>query len=279
MLFGYSGSAAVFRKIKKLIHISSEDDIPSLNFRVKNFFSNKTALFLLIFIMCDLGVRSIIFFAGVPFSGRYFIPFSITLTVFAAAGIFPLSEFLSKTAFRFNMKISPWKFFILILAVTFFAYSAKALLPHFDKPFLKKFGLIIRRKTPDENMAVILTNKLDERFGYYGGTDKFLQFYRYNGKWFLKKKVRNKNASKWISAGNADSLKSFIQLLKEELASEFPGQNNISLFVIIRSSRNQSINKHLELFEKYSNMQFIKSLPASKGRSMNLYELHLPAQQ
>jgi hypothetical protein len=201
------------------------------------------------------------------------------LTIFAAAGIFPLSEFISKTAMKFNLKISPWKCMSLILIITFFAYSAKALLPHFDKPFLKKFGTIVKKKTPEGNIAVILTNKIDERFGYYGGTENFLKFYRYNDKWFLKKKVRNKNASKWIIAGNADSLEAFINLVKRELALEFPGQKNISLFVIIRSSRNQSVNKHLELFEKYSKMQFIRSLPASKGRSMNLYELHLPAQQ
>jgi hypothetical protein len=273
-LFASLGKNEFCGKIRNLIKLSSHDDIPSLNFRVKGIIQNRVSLFLMIFIVCELGVRSVIFFAGVPFSGRYFIPFSISITIFAAAGIFPFSEFLTKAVGFVKIKIQPWKFFYAIILITCFAYTGKALLPHFDKPFLKEFGAAIKKRSHNRGISVILTNKLDERVGYYGGTEHFFKFYIHKGKWYLQKKVRNKNASKWIIAGKRDSLSSFIQLIDSEIELNFPGEKNINLFVIIRSSRNKTVNKELESLEKCKKMLFIQELPASKKRSMKLYELH-----
>jgi len=247
----------------------------TLQFHIRNIFSNRIFFFLLTFIFCDLAVRTLIFFAGVPFSGRYFIPFSISFTIISTAGIFPLSEFISKLAQYCKFELPPWKALFFILLIIFSAYSTKALLPHFDKQYLKVFGSAIKQNSMNSSNVIILTNNLDERVGYYSGTENFLSFNINNHKWILRKKIKNKNAYKWKIANNAENCQQFISILKNELHSKIIKSENLKLFVIIRTYKNKKLNQKLTNFEKQPQMHKIKALPTTKNRVIKLYEYDL----
>ena len=262
------------------------EKIPGFNIN----FKSPVLIFIVLFILCDLGIRGMVFFAGIPFSGRYFIPFSISISIFAAAGIIPISNCIA-TKIPLKNKPSVHIIIILMLIAIVLSYSAKTLRPHFDKPWLQTFGRLIKENTGKNEKAVILSNKLDERYGYYGNTELFIQFQ--TGKtWTIQKKIKNKNASRWILCKQTSNLNIFLEKLKQitnkmkrsDIKNKLTSNNNseikpsykIKNFAIIRTYGEKSLNKKLEELKKLANMKKIKSLPYKKNRKIILYMYTLP---
>jgi hypothetical protein len=234
-------------------------------------FREPALLFMLTFIVCDLGVRAMLFFGGIPFSGRYFIPFTISISIFAAAGVIPVSNYIASKLLPSKKNISPQLIAIILLLIICISYSGKNLIPHFNKPWLQAFGKIIKEKTGKDEQAVILSNKLDERYGYYGNTESFIQFH--TGKsWRIQKKIRNKNASHWVFCKKPPNLKAFSEKLKQiSNKMKIPGKK-IKRFAIIRTYGKKDLDAKLLRFEKLVKMKKIKTFSYKKNRTITLYE-------
>ena len=241
-------------------------------------FKSPALIFLILFIICDLGIRATVFFAGIPFSGRYFIPFTIIISIFAAGGIVPISNLIANKLPLKN-KLSVHIIVILIMCIITLSYSGKVLLPHFNKPWLRSFGQIIKERTKQNEKAVILSNKLDERYGYYGNTEKFIQFQA--GKtWTIHKKIKNKNAARWILCKQTEDLDIFLekikQITKKMQERDIKSTYKIKHFAIIRTYGKKKLDTKLVKLEKLAKMKMIKSFPYKKKRKIILFEYTIP---
>ena len=261
-------------KNNMLSKLFNSEQIPGLKIN----FKSPTLIFILLFFLCDLGIRATVFFAGIPFSGRYFIPFTIIISIFAAAGIIPISNCIA-TKLPLKNKPSIHIVIILIISTIGLSYSGKILLPHFDKPWLQTFGKLIKENTGKNEKAVILSNKLDERYGYYGNTELFIRFQA--GKlWTIQKKIKNKNASRWILCKQTESLEVFLKKIKQITnkmkKQDIKSTSKIKNFAVIKTYGKKELDEKLAKLEKLAKMKMIKSFPYKKKRKIILFEYTLP---
>lgn len=242
--------------------------------------------FLTLFLICDLIARMVIFFAGVPFSGRYFYPLSVTIAIFAAAGITPfigflhrlmrntqkveesnspkLYKFFNSNIIRKTARITEFQLYAFIILVIGISYSLKALHPRNDKPWLQMIPSKIKQLTPENSKPVIISNYMDERFGYYAGTTE-LYILKPDDNWNLLKRVKTENDSKWISFDNKRGIESF--------ADKISKLNSNSIFIILRVGKDGNSPANTELIDKLPRLKLVKEFTDRKKRKLKLYML------
>ena len=134
-------------------------------------------LFVLIFISVDMLVRIVSFFAGVPFSHRYFYLFMILVTIFAGFGMSGFTAFIKKYTEKKYPGLTETVISASILLIVCCAYSGKALHVSGDKKWIKEIASVIKDHTSNrEDDAVILSNYDESRFAYYAGCRETLLF-------------------------------------------------------------------------------------------------------
>lgn len=222
---------------------------------------------LLIFLICDLGVRMIVFFGGVPFTGRYFYPFAITIAIFAAAGIIPLVDFLvflDEKTLNKKLKHKKFQIFALIVIIIGVSYSIKALLPRNDKPWLQTIPAAIKHIAPPGKTPVIMSNNLDERFGYYAGTDE-LYIIDPDDDWRMLKRFQTASDSKFKYLDDKRGITNLVDKIKLIGAER--------VFIIMYLDKNQSTPSDTELQEKLPGIKLFGTFTDRKKRVYKLYTI------
>ena len=165
--------ASVARRFfRKSPPVSRDASDTSLHASVLYVLRRSNGLTLLLSVLfCDLLARMIPFFAGIPFSHRYFYPFAALATPLAALGFVALSDALHRPISAKFPSLSKNKLSVLFLGVACLAYSGKALMPRQDKKWLRNVPYAILKATPKGEKPVLYTNYLDTRLAYYSGAD------------------------------------------------------------------------------------------------------------
>ncbi len=158
---------------------------------------SRPMIFLILLLIVDLILRMVIFFSGVPFSGRYFLPSMIILTVCTGVGMLAFIQFISKYLIKKFPKLTEKHITIAVVLIILFAYSGKALHHSNDKKWLKDVSSLIKSNILPGKRAVILSNYEENRFAYYSGCDEMLLFAP--GKNFqIRRRVRDGNDNRWL---------------------------------------------------------------------------------
>ena len=162
----------VQRIFRKHIPLIQNDSGTPARLDVFNTLRGAKGLSLVLAILtCDLLMRIIPFFAGIPFSHRYLYPFAIMSTFFAAIGLTTLSDSLWQPLSRKFTKLSKNGMLLILLTIVFLAYAGKSLRPKTDKKWLLEIPTLIRSKTPKGEKAILFSNYLDMRLEYYSGAE------------------------------------------------------------------------------------------------------------
>jgi len=236
-------------------------EVAFLLFSKKTFLRVKESRVLrviLIFIVCDLSVRAIVFFAGVPFSGRYLIPWTIGLALLAGGGAASFADFAAKTA-RVSKNI------VLLVAFSAIAigYSVKALHPRTDKPWLREIPARIKALTPEGMEPVIMASYMDERFGYYADTNRLVEL-RPGDDWTILVRKRRPGGyaySRWTPVGKGlDGLGRLIR-----------GLGRSRVFIILRVDDGGCPASKVEELERLPGLTLDSTYTDKKKRRFNLY--------
>jgi hypothetical protein len=140
---------------------------------LKDLLNLRPLRILMIFISVDLTVRTLVFFAGAAYSGRYLLIWSISAgIIFATSGfkhVINFLHFIVRSSTRYDLDR---KFIIITVLLTIASgYSLKALRLRHDKPWLQAVGKVIEQHNTTNKSAVIYTNYSDRRWGYYAHTE------------------------------------------------------------------------------------------------------------
>jgi len=211
-----------------------------------------------IFIVCDLIVRMVVFFAGVPFSGRYFLPWTVGLAVFVGGGFKPFVEFVSR-----KTRLAESVIAAIVLCAIAIGYSIKALHPRMDKPWLQAIPAKIRSLTPEEMEPVIISNYMDGRFGYYAGTDRLLML-RPEEDWSLYAQRRRCGQDvRWTRLKRKAGL--------EGLRGLVSGLNHQRVFIVLRVGNHGADSAEVAELESLKCLRVVESYKDKKGRRFKLY--------
>ena len=217
---------------------------------------------LLIFIFSDLLIRMVVFFAGIPFSGRYLLPWTIGVLIVCGAGLTPLVSFVSsKIPERIN-KISQFHIYAFIVFGIMTGYSIKALHPRNDKPWLQAIPAKIRSIATAGVKPVIITNYMDERFGYYAGTTSLYEL-KISENWNLLKKVKKGNDARWQSFDHKRGI--------ENLNNKIERLGKQRVFIIVRLKKHGKSKTDMAILEKLPGIKLVKTFTDRKKRKLNLY--------
>jgi len=232
----------------------------------KKLKESKALRFFSIFLVCDLGVRGVIFFAGVPFSGRYLFPFAVAIAILAAFGIIPLVEILQKVILKVkcNIKINTFYLYAILIIIIGISYSIKALLPRNDKPWLQRIPAAIKKLVPEGKTPVIISNKLDERFGYYADTTQIYMLDPAKN-WVLMEKVKTDTDSKFIACSRKRGIANLAEKINE-LGAE-------RVFIIMRVGKDGNSVPNTELLKKLPGIHLSGTFTDRKKRILKLYSI------
>lgn len=219
---------------------------------------------LVIFLLGDLGVRTLLFFSAVPFSQRYFYPFSVTITIIAATGIIPLVEIISTKIIRKSSEINKFAIYALLITVIGVSYTLKAIHPRNDKPWLQMIPAAIRKLTPENKTPVIISNNLDERFGYYAETTELYQIHPEQN-WLLMKRVPNKDDSEWEPLDQQRGISNLAEKIEKI------GSNRV--FIILKVEKSGTSESDIELNEKLPGINLSGTFTDRKKRRFKLYTI------
>ena len=212
----------------------------------------------LVFIVCDLAVRAVVFFAGVPFSGRYFLPWTVGFALLAGGGFEPLAEFAA-TRTRVSKNIVG----IVVFCAIAIGYSIKALHPRKDKPWLQAIPAKIRSLTPEEMEPVIISNYMDGRFGFYADTSRLILL-QPEKEWALYVQRRRCGGDvQWSQLKRDVGLKGLRGLVF--------GLNNQRVFIILRVDSHGASSDQVAELESLSCLRVVESYADRKGRRFKLY--------
>jgi len=238
-----------------------------LPFSLKNFKLLKSSpimRLLVIFLICDFGIRTILFFSAVPFSQRYFYPFSVTVIIIAASGIIPFVEIISSKILKKTSEIEKFSLYFLLLAIIGISYSLKAIRPRNDKPWLQMIPAAIKHLTPEGKSPVIISNNLDERFGYYAGTTEVYQLYPRKN-WLLMKNIQIEEGSDWAPFDKKRGIDNLAEKIKQ-IGTE-------RVFIIMKVAKNGTSESDTELNEKLPGIKHTGTFTDRKKRVFKLYTI------
>lgn len=236
-------------------------------FSLANFKKLKESRFLrwlLIFLVCDLGVRMVLFFGGVPFTGRYLYPFAITIAIFAVAGLVPLVTFLDEKILQKKLTDRKFQMYALIILIIGVSYSIKALLPRNDKPWLQAMPAAIRQFCPAGKTPVIISNNLDERFGYYAGTEE-MYILKPEKDWLLMKRFEDEEDSKFLPLDKKRGIPNLAEKINQMGADR--------VFIFMYLDKNESTPSDTELTQGLPGIQFKGKYTDRKKRVYKLYTI------
>lgn len=125
---------------------------------------------LLAFAFCDLSIRLLLFFGGIPYQGRYLHPLIIISCPFAALGFFGLLKFLESFSAKFKW-LTRDNCIKVFCAVIIVAHGGKALSPPDRKVWLNEIPECIRKACPPGAKPVLISEFPDIRTAYYAGAE------------------------------------------------------------------------------------------------------------
>jgi hypothetical protein len=260
-----------FLLLKRLFIAIFPAELVLIPFAVKSFKLLKSSAvmrLLIIFLIVDLGVRTLLFFSAVPFSQRYFYPFAITISIIAASGFIPLVHFISSKILKRTSTIQKFTLSALLIVIVGVSYSLKALKPRNDKPWLQMIPTAIKQLTPENKTPVIICNDLDERFGYYAGTTDLYQLHP-DKKWLLLKRVQTEEDSDWAPLDQKRGIHNLAEKIKQ-MGSE-------RVFIIMKVEKNGTSESDIELNEKFPGITLTGTFTDRKKRVFKLYTINYTA--
>lgn len=150
----------------------------------KNF-----AAFRFVIIMFAFGIlyRCFVFFAGVPFSRRYFYGLLGVIVLLSAPGIPKMAEFLLKLLSKRFPKADLKRIIAFLTALVCLICLGKALNPDFSKKYMYEIPETIKKLCPENIRPVVITTSQDRRISYYAGAE-YIMFSEYSQpiRWMLK---------------------------------------------------------------------------------------------
>ena len=251
----------------RLLKVIYPAELVLLPFAYKSFKLIKTSpymRFMIVFLICDLGARAVIFFAGVPFSQRYFYPFAVIVAIFATSGIIPFVDILSVKVLKRTSEMQKFNLYFFLIIVIGLSYSMKALRPRNDKPWLQAISSVIKQLSPPNTTPVIICNHLDERFGYYAGTTEMYQLYP-SKDWLLMKRVKTENDSRWVPFDNKRGIKN--------LSAKIAKMNPERVFIILRVGKDGNSESNTQLTENLPGINLVGRFTDRKKRIFKLYTI------
>lgn len=234
---------------------------------LKKIKESRAMRFLVIFLLCNLAVRLVPFFACVPFSERYFFPFAVNIAILATYGISNLVEFLDTKIIKGKIKVSKFQLYALLVLIIGLSYTAKALMPRNDKPWLKMIPAAMKRFVPTGKTPIIISNDLDERWGYYAQTN---QLYRLHPEqdWLLMKQVRVGREYRWEEFDEKRGIPNLQEKI-ESLGMDW-------VFIILKVEKSGTSKSEKELVEKFTDIHLVGTFTDRKKRVFKLYTTVLP---
>lgn len=233
----------------------------------KKIMKSRAMRFMVIFLLCNLGVRLVPFFACVPFTQRYFFPFAVNIAILATYGIVNLVDFLDKKIINGRIKISKFQLYALLLLIIGLSYTAKALMPRNDKPWLQMIPDAIKQFIPAGKKPIIISNDLDERWGYYAGTD---QLYRLHPEkdWQLMKQVRVGREYRWEEFDDKRGIPNLVEKIRQLGADR--------VFIILKVEKSGTSESEKELVDNFPGINLAGSFTDRKKRVFKLYTPKAP---
>lgn len=228
----------------------------------KRLKESRTMRFLLIFLVCNVGVRLVPFFACVPFTQRYFYPCAINIAILAAYGIVNLVEFLDTKIIKKKIKITQFHLYSLLIIIIGIAYSAKALNPRNDKPWLQVIPAVITKIIPSEKVPIIISNDLDNRWGYYADTEELYQLDPEQD-WLLMKPIRVGFEYRWVEFDQQRGI--------SNLAEKINAMGKDRVFLILRVDKNGESPSNSSLLKQYPEIYLKGTFKDRKKRVFKLY--------
>ncbi len=125
--------------------------------------------FFLVFVGLDLAIRLLIYFAGVPYQGRYLHMLIIAACVLAGTGIFPLSEFVSEKILKRRFPAA--SILTILFVAVLLVHAGKALSPPDPKPWLDSIPEMIKKHCPPDKKPILISEDRDIRISYYAGAE------------------------------------------------------------------------------------------------------------
>lgn len=174
----------------------------------KSFFKEENARqWLLIWILfaVDFTIRFMLFFAGIPYQGRYFHVLIILACIIAGAGLLPAAKWLTSFISRFKTVSFDQALKGLIIAIALI-HVGKALSPPDKKEWLDKIPRLIRENCPPNSQPILISEDADIRIAYYAGA-KDLRLARLDNPNYLENAevfVNGKKVSE-LNDGNSES--------------------------------------------------------------------------
>lgn len=233
--------------------------VPSL----KDLKKSRMLRLLVLFILTTLAVRLIPFFAGAPFSGRYFLPFAVGIAIFATSGMIPLVKLLKSIIVKYFGHCNAFYIYFVLIAIIGVSYSLKALRPRNDKPWLQMIPKAIKHFSTSSAPPIIVSNNLDERFGYYANTTELYKL-DFKKNWLLTKQFSNGNDSKWQPTNNHRGI--------DNLFAEFARIGKDKIFIIVRVPKKERSILADELCEYDKTLSLIGTFTDRKKRKFELYK-------
>ncbi|MCK5844515.1 MAG: hypothetical protein KAG97_07395, partial [Victivallales bacterium] len=251
--------------LHRLVNASFPAEIGFLLFSKKTFTrikESRATRVLVVFIFCDLCVRMIVFLAGVPFSGRYFLPWTAGVAILAGGGFVPMVEFIHSKILANRFSISRHHIYAFIILGVAIGYSIKALHPRNDKPWLRSIPAKIRSMTPDDATPVIISNYQDTRFEYYARPALFLCL-KPDENWTLLGKVKRGDTVVWRAIDRKRGL--------TNLAGKIDRFGKRLVFIIFRLKKHGESRSAIEMLEKLPGVKLASTFSDRKKRRFNLY--------
>ena len=219
---------------------------------------------LVLLLIGDLGVRTLLFFSAVPFASRYFYPFAIIIAIIAASGITPLVNIISEKIIKKKTEIHKFTLYAILILIVGVSYSLKAIKPRNDKPWLQMIPSAIKQLTPDNKTPVIISNKLEERFGYYAGTS---EFYIIDAEkdWILTKKILTEEDSNWVPFDKKRGIKN--------LAKQINNLGSDRVFIIFQVEKSGTSKADKELNDQLPGIHLTGTFTDRKKRVFKLYTI------
>lgn len=122
------------------------------------------------FAAVDIMARLLVFFAGVPYQTRYFLPLTLCAVVLAAWSMPVLSAWLAlKTKGRFPA-LTRRRIFAALVSLTVLICAAKVFIPQSSKDEMRIVAELIKTNLPPGSRCPVLISKIaDPRYAYYAG--------------------------------------------------------------------------------------------------------------
>lgn len=219
---------------------------------------------LFIFLLVDVGIRTLLFFSAVPFSQRYFFPFAVTVSILVVAGFNPLVDFISKKVIRKTSEAAKFTLAAVLIFTIGLSYSLKALSPRKDKPWLQMIPATIKQLTPPNSTPVIISNELDERFGYYADSHEMYRVHP-DKKWLLMKRKKIKEDNDWAPFDQKKGISNLAEKINEM------GSNRV--FIILKVEKNGTSDADKELSENLPDIFLAGTFTDRKKRVFKLYTI------